>query len=239
MQIETCVSFIIPAHNEEAWVGRCISAIRSAMDTSGARYEVIVVDDSSRDVTSSAARQHGARVIRVEHQQISATRNAGAREAHGDVLFFVDADTLVSPQIVQSALRRIGDGAVGGGCVPQFEGRLPLWWKVAYPVFVLGVQVLRQPGGSCLFCTRSTFEAVGGFSEAHFAAEDAVFVTALKHHGLFVVLAERVITSGRNLRAHSFWSIARLLIRLALRGPNGFRDRRGLDLWYRPLREAP
>ena len=51
------------------------------------------------------------------------------------------------------------------------------------------------------------------------------------------VLAERVITSGRNLRAHSFWRISRLLIRLALRGPDGFRDRRGLDLWYRPLRE--
>jgi hypothetical protein len=64
-----------------------------------------------------------------------------------------------------------------------------------------------------------------------------VFVTALKRHGRFVVLKDRVITSGRNLRAHSFWSIARLLIRLALRGPNGFRDRKGLDFWYHPLRE--
>jgi glycosyltransferase involved in cell wall biosynthesis len=231
------ISFIIPAHNEEAWVGRCISAIRSAMGTSGARYEIIVADDSSSDATSSVARQHGARVIRVEHQQISATRNAGARERHGDLLFFVDADTLISQQVVQSALRSISDGAVGGGCVPHFEGRLPLWSKVVYPVFVFGVQVLRQPGGSCLFCTQSAFEATGGFSEAHYAAEDAVFVTALKRHGPFVVLADRVITSGRNLRAHSFWSIARLLIRLALRGPDGFRDRRGLDLWYRPLRE--
>jgi len=235
--VGTRVSFIIPAHNEEAWIGRCISAIRGAMETSGAGYEVIVVDDSSQDATAATARQYGARVIRVEHRQISATRNAGARETHGNVLFFVDADTLVSPQVGQLGLRSIGDGAVGGGCIPRFEGRLPLWWRVAYPLFVLGVQVLRQPGGSCLFCTRSAFEAIGGFSEAHFAAEDAVFVTALKRHGPFVVLTERVTTSGRNLRAHSFWSISRLLMRLALRGPNGFRDRRGLDLWYRPLRE--
>jgi glycosyltransferase involved in cell wall biosynthesis len=196
-----------------------------------------VVDDSSGDATSSVAQQHGARVIRVEHQHISATRNAGAREARGDVLFFVDADTLVSAQVIQSALRSIGDGAVGGGCMPRFEGRLPLWWRAVYPFFVLGVYVLRQPGGSCLFCARPAFEATGGFSEAHYAAEDAVFVTALKRHGRFVVLADRVITSGRNLRAHSFWSIARLLIRLALRGPDGFRDRRGLDFWYRPNRE--
>jgi hypothetical protein len=51
------------------------------------------------------------------------------------------------------------------------------------------------------------------------------------------LLAEPVVTSGRNLRTHSFWSMARLLTRLALRGADGFCDRRGLDLWYRPLRE--
>src|SRR5438270_652479 len=115
-------TFIIPAHNEEAWVGRCISAIRSAMESTGAAYEIIVVDDSSKDTTSSVAQQHGAHVIRVEHQHISATRNTGAREARGDVLFFVDADTLVSASTIQSALQVLGDGAVGGGCIPSYEG---------------------------------------------------------------------------------------------------------------------
>jgi glycosyltransferase involved in cell wall biosynthesis len=231
------ISFVVPAHNEEAWIGRCLAAIREAMTTLSGEHEVVVVDDSSCDATSSVAQRHGARVIRVEHRQISASRNAGAREARGDGLFFVDADTLVNPQVVRSALQQIRTGAVGGGCIPRFEGRLPLWWRVAYPFFVLGMRLLRQPGGSCLFCTRAAFEATGGFSEAHFAAEDAVFVTALKRYGRFALLPEPVITSGRNLRAHSFWGIARLLLRLALRGPNGFRDRRGLDLWYRPLRE--
>src|SRR5438309_4492950 len=173
------ITYIIPAHNEEAWVGRCVSAIRSAMESVGTVNEIIVVDDCSTDGTASIAQQHGARVVRVEHRHIAATRNAGAREARGDILFFVDADTLVSADVIQSALRTIREGAVGGGCVPRFEGWLPLWWRLAYPLFVVGIRLLRQPGGSFLFCTRAAFEATGGFSEVHFAAEDAVFVSAV------------------------------------------------------------
>src|SRR5258705_7113095 len=131
-------SFIIPAHNEEAWVGRCLSAIRSALESVGTAHEIIVVDDGSTDGTSSIARQHGARVFRVEHRHIAATRNAGAREARGNLLFFVDADTLVGADVIQSGLRHIGEGAVGGGCVPRFEGWLPLWWRVGYPFLVAG-----------------------------------------------------------------------------------------------------
>ena len=231
------ISFIVPAYNEEAWVGRCLDAIREAAEATGESYEVIVADDASSDGTSAIAQQHGARGIRVELRQIAATRNAGAKEARGDVFFFVDADTLVNPRVVRSALQTIREGAMGGGCVPRFEGKLPLWWKAVYPFFVAGARCIRQPGGSCLFCTRAAFEAVGGFSEAHYAAEEAVFVSALKRHGRFVVLRDRVVTSGRNLRAHSFWTIARVLIRGALRGPDAYRDRRGLDIWYRPRRE--
>jgi hypothetical protein len=45
------ISFIVPAHNEETWVGRCVSAIRSAMEFVGGLNEVIVVDDASTDAT--------------------------------------------------------------------------------------------------------------------------------------------------------------------------------------------
>jgi glycosyltransferase involved in cell wall biosynthesis len=233
------ISFIVPAHNEEAWVGRCVAAIHSAMEPLGEPHEVIVVDDSSTDATSAVAAQHGARILRVERRQISATRNAGAKEARGSTLFFVDADTLVSAKVVQQAWNAIREGAVGGGCVPEFEGRIPFWWRAAYPFLTACVRMMRLPGGACLFCTRAAFEATSGFSEAHYAAEDAFFVVALKRQGRFVLLTEPVITSGRNLRAHSFWSVARLIIRLALRGPKGLRDRRDLDIWYRPSREKP
>jgi glycosyltransferase involved in cell wall biosynthesis len=119
------ISFIVPAHNEEAWVGRCVSAIRNGAKSLGEPHEIIVVDDGSSDATASIARQQGAQVIRVDHRQIAATRNAGARQAHGDILFFVDADTLTNAPAIQSALRAIRAGAIGGGCVPRFEEGCP------------------------------------------------------------------------------------------------------------------
>lgn len=231
------ISFIVPAHNEEAWISRCLLAIRKAMDSVRELYEIIVVDDASTDATASIAREHGARVIHVKHRQISATRNAGALQAAGDILFFVDADTLINAPVIQSALRECRAGAVGGGCVPRFEGRLPLWWRLLYPVLVAAVRLLRLPGGACQFCTRAAFVAIGGYSEKHYAAEDALFASALKKQGRTVVPAEPVVTSGRNLRAHSFLTIVRLLVRVNFRGPDAFRKREGLDIWYRPKRE--
>src|SRR5438045_4111636 len=109
------ISFIVPAHNEEAWIGRSVSAIRSGLESIAEPHEIIVVDDACSDDTALIARQHGAQVVRVEHRQISATRNAGAGQARGDILFFVDADTLANAPAIESALRCVRAGAVGGG----------------------------------------------------------------------------------------------------------------------------
>jgi glycosyltransferase involved in cell wall biosynthesis len=232
------ISFIVPAHNEEAWVGRCVSAIRSGLESVNELHEIVVVDDGSTDNTASIARQQGAQVIRVEHRKIAATRNAGARQSRGDILFFVDADTLVNAPAIQSALRGLHAGATGGGCVPQFDGPLPLWSRL---ILSIGARICRWlcllPSGACLFCTRNAFESVGGFDENYYAAEDAVFALALKRHGRFFIPAEPVITSGRKIRAHSFLAFAWLFTRLTLRGPRGLRSRKGLEYWYEPARE--
>ena len=232
------ISFIVPAHNEESWVGRCVSAIRNGAESLGEPHEIIVVDDASTDATASIARQLGAQVVRVEHRQIAATRNTGAQQAHGDILFFVDADTLTNAPAIQSALRAIRAGAIGGGCVPRFEGWLPWWWRLFEPLIKPAVRLARfLPSGTFLFCTRSAFQATGGFDENYYAWEEIFFVAALKRQGRFAVLAETVVTSGRKFRDHSLLSMARLVTRLALRRSRALRSRRGLEYWYEPERE--
>ena len=197
-----------------------------------------MVDDASSDATGAIARGQGAQVIRVEHRQIAATRNAGARQARGEILFFVDADTLVNAAAVQSALSAVRAGAVGGGCVPRLEGWLPVWWRLAAPVLE---QICRWlgylPCGACQFCTRTAFETAGGFNENYYAAEDMALFLALKRQGRFVIPPQTVVTSGRKIRAHSLWTFARLSARLTFLGYRAVQSRRGLEYWYEAGRE--
>src|SRR5882724_9205202 len=97
------ISFIVPAHNEQACLGRTLDAIHKAARAVGQPYEIIVVDDASTDATAEIAAQNNARVVSVNHRQIAATRNAGARIAHGDQLLFVDADTTIHSRAVAYA----------------------------------------------------------------------------------------------------------------------------------------
>ena len=76
------ISFIVPAHNEEAYLGATLRAIHEAARPSGKSYEIIVVNDASTDDTAPIARQAGAKVLDVNLRKISVVRNAGAREVH-------------------------------------------------------------------------------------------------------------------------------------------------------------
>jgi glycosyltransferase involved in cell wall biosynthesis len=233
------ISFIIPAYNEERLLGRTLGALSAAARAVGEPFEVIVADDASTDRTATIAREHGARVVPVQHRQIAATRNAGARAANGDSFIFVDADTVVTEAAVRAAVEALRRGAAGGGCAFRFDGRLPLYGRILEVVAVPLYRVLGLASGCFLFCTRAAFDAAGGFDEGLFGAEEAVMSRRLRRQGRFVVLSESVTTSGRKLRAHSAREVLGLLARLALAGPKSVRQRHGLDLWYGERRPDP
>jgi hypothetical protein len=176
-------------------------------------------------------------VVRAENRQISRTRNTGARAAAGEVLVFVDADTCIDAALVRAALAAIDRGAVGGGAGVRFDGRVPFWANITLELFLLGFRLLRLTGGCFLFCTRRAYEEVGGWDEEIFAGEEIVMCRALGRLGRFVILRNRVLTSGRKLRTHSAREILGLFLRAAVSGRKMMRNREGLDLWYAPRRE--
>jgi glycosyltransferase involved in cell wall biosynthesis len=233
------ISFVVPAHNEERLIGATLQAIHDAARAAIEPYEIVVADDASTDATADIARQHGAVVVRVEHRQIAATRNAGAKAGKGDWLVFVDADTQVNPRVVVAAMDAMRQGAAGGGAVIRFDGVVPLYARLLMPILALSFRWTRTAAGCFLFCTRDAFEAVGGFDERYFGAEEVVMSRALKSQGAFVVLGIPVVTSGRKLRAYPARELIGSMLRLALGGRKAVQRREGLELWYSERRADP
>ncbi|MDB6023162.1 MAG: hypothetical protein JWQ04_3019 [Pedosphaera sp.] len=210
------ISFIIPAHNEEAVIARTLQAIHDTARVVGQPYEIIVVNDASMDATAEIARQHHATVLTVNHRQIAATRNSGGRAAHGERLFFVDADTTVNSRAVASALRHLDKGAAGGGAPTVFDGVLPLYARLLILFSLPFLKLIGFTGGAFMFCTREAFIATGGFNERLFCGEEGLFIVALKREGPFVVLWKPVLTSGRRFRTMSGLQVLATVARVSV-----------------------
>jgi glycosyltransferase involved in cell wall biosynthesis len=228
------LSFVVPAHNEAELLGRTLTALVAAARAAGEPWEIIVVNDDSTDRTAEIGAEHEARVLTVHYRRIAATRNAGARAAIGDILFFIDADTVVTPQAVRAAVRVLRHGAVGGGCVPRFDGPVPFYAAVLErAVLPFLLPLLKMAAGCFLFCSAAAYAAAGGFDERLFWSEEVAFGNRLKRLGRFVILRERVATSGRKMRTHSLAGLMRVAVRLALGRPSA------LEYWYGRRDEPP
>jgi glycosyltransferase involved in cell wall biosynthesis len=226
------VSFVVPAYNEQKALPATLESVHAAARALDLRYEIVVADDASTDGTASIAAAAGARVVPVEFRQISRTRNAGAKASTGDPIVFVDADTRIDAALLRHALAALDSGAVGGGATPRFDAAAPAWAHVAMWTVIGPMRMLDMAAGCFVFVRRAPFEAVGGFDERHFAGEEIMLSQAMKRHGRFVILPDRVETSSRKFLGASPWKTFRMSLRLALRGMRGVRRREGNEFWY-------
>jgi glycosyltransferase involved in cell wall biosynthesis len=229
------ISFVIPAHNEEACLPPTLRAIHASAAALGEPYEILVVNDASTDATADVAQKSGARVVLVQHRQIAATRNSGARAAQGDYIFFIDADTTANPKAVAAGLRAMKNGAAGGGAATKVaRGEwVPLYLRLIIDLQLVFVKLAGFTGGAFMFCTREAFHATGGFNERLFCGEEGDFALALKREGRFFVLWQRVATSGRRGRTTSGLQVIALCARVLVAPRKTVMQRSGgAKIWY-------
>jgi glycosyltransferase involved in cell wall biosynthesis len=92
------ISVIVPERNGGAKLRKSLSALTKATPPP---TELIVVADGDTDESWRIAEEFGAKVLRnMKPQGPARARNAGAREAQGDILFFVDADVVITPDAI-------------------------------------------------------------------------------------------------------------------------------------------
>lgn len=111
-------SFIIPAFNEAAVIGQAVGAVLAYAERLAEPFEVIVVDDGSRDTTAAVAAQAapGDRRVRVislaTNQGKGAAVRAGMLAAHGQWRIFLDADLSTAPAMLDRFLPHLGENDI-------------------------------------------------------------------------------------------------------------------------------
>jgi glycosyltransferase involved in cell wall biosynthesis len=166
------VSVVIPARDVVPVIGEQLDAL-VVQDFNG-RFEVVVVDNGSRDGTTGFARRWADRLdLRVvdasDGAGVSHARNVGVRSARSDVILICDADDRVSPRWVRrmcEALERF-DHVGGPRCLDRLNPPDVIAWYPSHPTDRLSGEDGFLPwavGSNCGF-HRRVFDAIGGYDE--------------------------------------------------------------------------
>lgn len=232
-------SIVIPAYNEADWLPDMIAAVKKAMTMTPLNGEIIVCDNNSADNTASCAKALGAKVVFEVYNQISRARNTGARAAEGKYLVFIDADTLISGELLNEALERLQSNKYcGGGSIVELDVPVNALSQWSLNVWTW-VSVKRGIAAGCfVFCKREDFDAIGGFSEGVYASEEIWLSRALrqlaKRRGQqFSILTDYpVISSARKMQWFSMSKQA-LLVLMLIMFPFLVRFRKFCWFWYK------
>ena len=206
------ISIVIPAYNEEKCLPATLEKISAALTNLDCVTEVIVVDNESTDKTAQIAKSFGAKVFTEKVHNIATVRNTGAKNSLGDVLIFVDADTLVPKTLFQTIADQMKDETCFGGAVAvDYEPFKRKWMKYYLRGGELWQTVFNWKQGATQFCRKSVFQIIGGYDETIFMSEDVQFYRRLTKYAkqkdgyLFFVEEPRVITSARRFDKMSVW----------------------------------
>lgn len=179
------LSFVIPAHNEEAVIGQCLDSILGELRGKPYEFEIIVVNNASADRTKKVALAHPhVRVIDEPKKGITRARQAGFLAATGDLIANIDADTLLPPGWIEKVMSEFSNHphlvCLSG---PLIYYDLPLWVRALVKTFYglgfifyrinhfLRIGSLVQGGNFVV--RRRALEKVGGFNtDIDFYGED-------------------------------------------------------------------
>ena len=175
------ISVIIPAHNEEKYVKRCIDSVKQADSLYTGKTEIIVVCNRCTDKTAEIAAECGAVVCENEDRCIALVRNTGIKNAKGQIIVTIDCDNRMTEGTLAEIYYKINSGEyIGGGAPIRFEREsLPL--KINDYMCRAGFFITGLYAG-IIWAEKSTFEAIGGFADKK-AMEDIATVKKLKAYG--------------------------------------------------------
>jgi glycosyltransferase involved in cell wall biosynthesis len=196
------VSVIIPTFNRAASLDRLIDALRA--QTGSATFEVLVVDNASRDDTAAVVGRHSRQDPRIRslyegRPGASLARNAGIAAAAAPILAFIDDDVCPRADWIASIVRAFAEhpevDCIGGRVEPEWPQRPPSWLTQAqWAPLALQIDrgqsqyIDRDHASACLItanfaCRAAVFHELGGFSAEYQRDEDREFNLRMWRNG--------------------------------------------------------
>ena len=174
------ISVVVCSYNGARTIRECFEALR---DLDYPNYEVIVVNDGSKDRTAAITREYGFRLINTENRGLSSARNTGAEAATGEIVAYIDDDAYPDPQwlsYLAAVFVNTDYSAVGGpNIAPPGDGLIAecVAHSPGGPVHVLlsDRDAEHIPGCNMAF-RKSALMAIGGFDPQFRSAGDDVDV---------------------------------------------------------------
>jgi len=217
------LSFVIPAHNEESYIGDCLKSILGQKNGAPCEVEIIVVDNASTDGTAAAVRQFpGVTLVTEPEKGIVKARRAGFLKSTGDLIANVDSDSRLTPGWIQRVCEEFSRDpklvALSGPFTyydlsPKLNRSVRRFYYIAFSFyfinrFILHIGSMLQGGNFVV--RRNALEKIGGYDTAiEFYGEDTNIAQRLYKVGrVKFTFGLPMYSSGRRLAKEGAWTMA-------------------------------
>lgn len=197
------ISIIIPTFNEAKNIAQLTGYLREH----GGNFlkEIIVADGNSEDETVLFALRAGATVVQNEARSRAMQMNLGAKNASGDILYFVHADVIPPKTYAQDILAAISEGYTLGcfrhkfnSCKSALRFTSVLFRKMNINVF---------GGDQTLFIKQTAFETLNGFNERYVIMEEFDFIDRAKKLYSAIQIKKDALASDRKYNRNSYFKV--------------------------------
>lgn len=131
--------------------------------------------------------------------------NLGAKNAKGDILYFLHADSFPPKDFDQLIINEVNNDNNAGCFRMQFDSKH--WWLQIASWFTQFSWRACRGGDQSQFVTRELFDDIGGYDESYIIYEDNILINELYARNAYVVINKKIKTSARLYKKHGVWKL--------------------------------